>query len=41
MTKSRLMFLVVIAVVVAQALLAARYGLSGGGRTTGFFEGGG
>ncbi len=40
MTKSRLMFLIVMTVVVAQALLAARYGYSFGGRI-GFFDGGG
>jgi hypothetical protein len=43
MTKSRLIFVAVLALVVLQALLAARYGVGGGqgGPRTGFFEGGG
>jgi hypothetical protein len=39
MTKTRLIFVSVLVVVIAQALIAARYGLPVGGRS--FYEGGG
>ncbi len=41
MTKSRLIFIAVLLVVVAQALLAARYGIGGGskGGHVGLYDG--
>jgi hypothetical protein len=41
MTKSRLIFIAVMLLVVAQALVAARYGVGKGTPGLGFYDGGG